>query len=604
MIDILPSIDGDLVGPRRPDLAGLVHWGGGATLPIHRWFRYREGFSPALIPELGLGSRILDPFCGSGSIMVGAAQQDRTSVGIDVNPLAAFVAGVKLSPLTDRDVAAAGDFLAGFEAALPGVRAVARPGAADRRRRSSSPASSTPCSGSGRSSRNGPTTKAQRRFLLLAWLSILQTVGSYFKEGNGIKYRNRQRRRGGYVARPEGRWQLERFGADQDAFVRAAFRAGLAGMLEDVPAWRHGRWSAQRVIEGNALEEAQHLEAGSFDSVLFSPPYANRFDYFESQKVELWFGGFVDSYGEMTVLRKRSLRSHLGAALDRPTVSRPDVEALIGMIDPGSYAARMRVPALLRGYFSDMAAVLRRCRRLLVPGGPLLRGGRELGLRRRHHPHRLADRPARPRRRVRHGPRRARPPPHRRAATAQRAAGPGSVDAGERRRAVMTAAARRDRLHPLRGGRRLPAVGRDRPRPALRSQPVGQHDGVHPRTAPLRRQVRPPGSGLGPRQLRRPGHRGARPVHGFGHHAGGGDPAGRHEHRGRHRPAGPVHRPGAETVQVFIGAENAPEEMRDVSLVLAPYGEPGRAVGVVGVLGPTRMAYAQAIGRSASSPPS
>ena len=53
---------------------------------------------------------------------------------------------------------------------------------------------------------------------------------------------------------------------------------------------------------------------------------------------------------------------------------------------------------------------------------------------------------------------------------------------------------------------------------------------------------------------------------------------------------------GTGTVQVFIGAENAPEEMRDVSLVLAPYGEPGRAVGVVGVLGPTRMAYPQAIG--------
>jgi heat-inducible transcriptional repressor len=53
---------------------------------------------------------------------------------------------------------------------------------------------------------------------------------------------------------------------------------------------------------------------------------------------------------------------------------------------------------------------------------------------------------------------------------------------------------------------------------------------------------------------------------------------------------------GAGAVQVFIGAENAPEEMRDVSLVLAPYGEPGRAVGVVGVLGPTRMAYPQAIG--------
>ena len=49
-------------------------------------------------------------------------------------------------------------------------------------------------------------------------------------------------------------------------------------------------------------------------------------------------------------------------------------------------------------------------------------------------------------------------------------------------------------------------------------------------------------------------------------------------------------------VRVLIGHENAPIEMREVSLVLAPYGRPGRAVGVVGVLGPTRLAYSQAIG--------
>jgi heat-inducible transcriptional repressor len=53
---------------------------------------------------------------------------------------------------------------------------------------------------------------------------------------------------------------------------------------------------------------------------------------------------------------------------------------------------------------------------------------------------------------------------------------------------------------------------------------------------------------------------------------------------------------GSGSVQVFIGHENQPLEMRDVSLVLAPYGRPGRAIGVVGVLGPTRMSYSQAIG--------
>jgi heat-inducible transcriptional repressor len=49
-------------------------------------------------------------------------------------------------------------------------------------------------------------------------------------------------------------------------------------------------------------------------------------------------------------------------------------------------------------------------------------------------------------------------------------------------------------------------------------------------------------------------------------------------------------------VRVFIGSENSLDEMSEVALVLAPYGRPGRAVGIVGVLGPTRMRYAHAIG--------
>jgi heat-inducible transcriptional repressor len=48
-------------------------------------------------------------------------------------------------------------------------------------------------------------------------------------------------------------------------------------------------------------------------------------------------------------------------------------------------------------------------------------------------------------------------------------------------------------------------------------------------------------------------------------------------------------------VHVIIGSENGHSGMRDVSLVLAPYGRTGRAVGVVGVVGPTRMAYPHAI---------
>lgn len=48
-------------------------------------------------------------------------------------------------------------------------------------------------------------------------------------------------------------------------------------------------------------------------------------------------------------------------------------------------------------------------------------------------------------------------------------------------------------------------------------------------------------------------------------------------------------------VHVIIGRENSLDAMHEVSLVFAPYGAPDRALGLLGVLGPTRMRYPRAI---------
>jgi heat-inducible transcriptional repressor len=48
-------------------------------------------------------------------------------------------------------------------------------------------------------------------------------------------------------------------------------------------------------------------------------------------------------------------------------------------------------------------------------------------------------------------------------------------------------------------------------------------------------------------------------------------------------------------VQVIIGGENAWDEMKDVSLVVARYGQRGKVGGLLGVIGPTRMQYDRAI---------
>lgn len=63
----------------------------------------------------------------------------------------------------------------------------------------------------------------------------------------------------------------------------------------------------------------------------------------------------------------------------------------------------------------------------------------------------------------------------------------------------------------------------------------------------------------------------------------------------RFLPALASHLPQTDGVQVIIGGENQWDDMKDVSLVVARYGQEGKIGGLLGVIGPTRMQYGRAI---------
>lgn len=365
---ILRRLNESVPFSERSDLSSFVNWKGNAVSPIHRWMRYREAYSPHLITKLALGSTILDPFCGCGSILIGAAENGYSSTGVDINPLAVFASKVKLTPLSKPKLA----LIKRFAAKLMNTEDLGEPW----------PAPALSIAGKVFEPVITDTLLKIRRliesefvndcesrdFLLLAWIAILESVGSYFKEGNGIKYRNKKRLKTGYIQRREGEWQVARFGDDQEIFVRDAFDTHVQMMLQDTKYWRKGQWANQQVIQGNVLEMDKLIGARKYESVIFSPPYANRFDYFESMKVELWFGGFVDSYESINRFRKASLRSHLGADLNRPHEPISELERLIGLMDQDASSWRMGVPDLLRGYFEDMRTTLKHCRKALNGG--------------------------------------------------------------------------------------------------------------------------------------------------------------------------------------------------------------------------------------------
>jgi len=81
------------------------------SIPVQRWFRYKEAFSSDLV-RLFLGEfgadpcthRVFDPFIGCGSTILAARQLGFGAWGIDILPVAVFVARVKLRGATEYDL--------------------------------------------------------------------------------------------------------------------------------------------------------------------------------------------------------------------------------------------------------------------------------------------------------------------------------------------------------------------------------------------------------------------------------------------------------------------------------------------------------------------
>ncbi len=72
------------------------------SLPVHRWIRYSAGFSALWVRELlheqrNFGrTKVLDPFAGSGTVLLEAESSDIHGIGIEAHPLVARIARAKL----------------------------------------------------------------------------------------------------------------------------------------------------------------------------------------------------------------------------------------------------------------------------------------------------------------------------------------------------------------------------------------------------------------------------------------------------------------------------------------------------------------------------
>lgn len=338
----------------------LVNFSKNMNVPVHEWFKYREGFAGTLIDELIEDSNlnandiVVDPFVGSGTTLVSAVSKGYDAVGIDVNPMSAMISKVKSSTYSKTDIEKTLNYLAIIEEKYNNIQITCIEDIAKY----------FPINNYIGLKKIFSIIENQKEnkvydILFCAYLSIIEECSNRRRDGNGLKTVTSK--------------------IDD---VLDFYKKKVIKVVSDIRKVSVNFTGKSYVFAGSSVnlvsfcKEVQSINKKKVGSIIFSPPYANSFDYFESYKLELWMGGFLRK-SNINNYRARAVRSFIGGKEENEADY--FVKLLAGEIkdaiplkekETGKKDARTRkVPQMIMGYFKDMENVIFQCFESLKNGG-------------------------------------------------------------------------------------------------------------------------------------------------------------------------------------------------------------------------------------------
>lgn len=308
-------------------------------------------FPARMAPELatmsleGLkpGARVLDPMCGSGSVLRACVERGLQCVGIDSDPLAVLMSDVWTSQVDIGDLGTQAD------QAVETARGLSRRDVAWPAGEATSAFVDFWFAAPQRDQLARLTTalarvedRAVRRALLVALSRIIVTKD-----------------RGASLARDVSHSRPHKVATTSDFDTFRAFAHStrhVAGRL------RPERIRSESIVRLGDARRLMGLEDGSFDAAITSPPYLNAIDYMRGHRLALvWLGHSVEDL--------RAIRSESIGAERMLASSTVDVGPFIA--SDWNRKAQERHIGWFRRYARDLSSVIYELGRVVAPGGQI-----------------------------------------------------------------------------------------------------------------------------------------------------------------------------------------------------------------------------------------
>lgn len=338
---------------------------------VHGLHEYKGKFNPQVVKSIlnifgvAAGSKVLDPFCGSGTTLVECAHLGAQGTGLDLNPFAVFLANAKLQALVTPH-----ERLQEIHSRV--AKRIVHVSDIGRKRLSGARADYL-------SKWFDPDVlhRVERvheiiedvagRFSAIFLVIASNLLREYsLQDPNDLRIRRRK------SPLPEIAYESAFLGASEQFINRIRYAQSIVG---------------DKLQTGSAkicdVSRIGGVSETLYDAAITSPPYAMALPYIDTQRLSLvWLGlvapdeilklesDLIGSRESRGGLRKQLLEAMMDNSDNLPHAEALFCKKLQQALGPSDGFRRVAVPSLLYRYFSAMSAAFRTIRTAMKPGTP------------------------------------------------------------------------------------------------------------------------------------------------------------------------------------------------------------------------------------------